>query len=45
MTLDDIRKTSDSKLAGSARIQLAVLFLKTGAMKLLMTHARRTTPY
>lgn len=36
MTLDDIRKTSDNKLAGSIRILLAVLFLMTGAMKLLV---------
>jgi uncharacterized membrane protein YphA (DoxX/SURF4 family) len=36
MTLDDIRKTSDNKLAGSIRILLAVLFLMTGAMKLRM---------
>ncbi len=36
MTLDDIRKTSDNKLAGSIRILLAVLFLMTGAMKLLI---------
>ncbi len=36
MTLDDIRRTSDNKLAGSIRILLAVLFLMTGAMKLLI---------
>lgn len=36
MTLEDIRKTSDNKLAGSIRILLAVLFLMTGAMKLLI---------
>ena len=36
MTLEDVRKTSDDKLAGSVRILLAVLFLMTGAMKLLM---------
>ncbi len=36
MSLDDIRKTSDNKLAGSIRILLAVLFLMTGAMKLLV---------
>ena len=36
MTLDDIRKTSDNKMAGSIRILLAVLFLMTGAMKLLI---------
>ncbi len=42
MTLDDIRTTSDNKLAGSIRILLAVLFLMTGVMKLLLTHARRS---
>jgi uncharacterized membrane protein YphA (DoxX/SURF4 family) len=36
MTLDDLRKTSDSNLAGSIRILLAMLFLMTGAMKLLV---------
>jgi uncharacterized membrane protein YphA (DoxX/SURF4 family) len=36
MTLDDIRTTTDNKLAGSIRILLAVLFLMTGAMKLLI---------
>ena len=36
MTLADLRKTSDSKLAGTIRIVLAVLFLMTGAMKLLI---------
>ena len=36
MTLDDIRQTSDNKLAGSIRILLAMLFLMTGAMKLLV---------
>ncbi len=36
MTLDDIRKTSYNKLAGSIRILLAVLFLMTGAVKLLV---------
>ncbi len=36
MTLDDIRTTSDNKLAGSIRILLAVMFLMTGAMKLLV---------
>ncbi len=36
MTLDDIRRTCDNKLAGSIRILLAVLFLMTGAMKLLI---------
>ncbi len=36
MTLDDIRRTSDNKLAGSIRILLAVLFFMTGTMKLLV---------
>jgi hypothetical protein len=36
MILDDIRRTSDNKLAGSIRILLAVLFLMTGGMKLLI---------
>ncbi len=36
MSLDDIRRTSDSKLARNIRILLAVLFLMTGAMKLLI---------
>lgn len=36
MTLDDIRKTTDDKLAGSIRIMLAVIFLMTGIMKLLV---------
>ena len=36
MTLDDIRRTSDNKLAGSIRVLLAVLFLMAGAMKLLV---------
>lgn len=36
MTLNDIHKTSDNKLSGSIRILLAVLFLMTGAMKLLI---------
>ncbi len=36
MILDDIRKTSDNKPAGSIRILLAMLFLMTGAMKLLI---------
>ncbi len=42
MTLDDIRNTSDNKLAGSIRILLAVLFVMTGVMKLLLAHARRS---
>ena len=36
MTLHNIRRTSDSKRAGSTRILLALLFLMTGAMKLLI---------
>ena len=36
MTVDDIRRTSDSKSAGSIRLMLAVIFLMTGAMKLLV---------
>ncbi len=36
MSLDDVRKTSDNKLAGSIRLLLAVLFLMTGVMKLLV---------
>ena len=36
MTLGDLRRTSRNKLAGSIRILLAVLFLMTGAMKLLI---------
>ena len=36
MTLLNIRRTSDSKRAGSIRILLALLFLMTGAMKLLI---------
>jgi putative oxidoreductase len=32
----DIRRTSDNKLAGSVRLLLAVIFLMTGAMKLLV---------
>ncbi len=36
MTLHNIRRTSDSKRAGSIRILLALLFLMTGAMKLLI---------
>ncbi len=34
--LGEIRKTSDNKLAGSIRLVLTVLFLMTGAMKLLV---------
>ena len=36
MTLDEIRRTSNNKLAGSIRIFLAVLFVLTGAMKLFV---------
>ena len=36
MILEDIGKTTDNKLAGSIRILLAVMFLMTGAMKLLV---------
>lgn len=36
MKLDDMRTTSDSRLAGSIRLMLAVMFLMTGAMKLLV---------
>ncbi len=32
-----IRRTTDNKLAGSVRLFLAVMFLMTGAMKLLVT--------
>ena len=32
----EIRKTSDDKLAGSIRLALALLFLMTGAMKVLV---------
>ncbi len=34
--LGEIRRTSNNKLAGSIRLVLAVLFLMTGAMKLLV---------
>ncbi len=36
MIRGEIRKTSDNKLAGSIRLVLAMLFLMTGAMKLLV---------
>ena len=36
MTLARIRSTSDSKIAAGLRLALAVLFLMTGAMKLLV---------
>lgn len=35
-TLHDIRQTSDNRIAGGIRIFLAILFLMTGAMKLLL---------
>ena len=36
MTLLDIRRTADNKLAGRIRLLLGVLFLMTGAMKLVV---------
>jgi uncharacterized membrane protein YphA (DoxX/SURF4 family) len=36
MTITRIRRTSSSKLAAGLRLALAVLFLMTGAMKLLV---------
>jgi uncharacterized membrane protein YphA (DoxX/SURF4 family) len=36
VTLEDVRRTSDNKLAGSIRILLAAAFLMTGAMKLII---------
>ena len=36
MTLNDLRKTSNDKLAGRIRLLLALLFLMTGVMKLLV---------
>ncbi len=36
MTLDEIRQTSNNELAGGIRLLLAILFLMTGAMKLLV---------
>ncbi len=36
MTIESIRGTSDDKLTGAIRLVLAVLFLMTGAMKLLV---------
>ena len=36
MTLADIRQTSDNKLARGVRLLLAILFLMSGAMKLLV---------
>ncbi len=36
MIWDDLRATSDNKVAGTIRLLLAVLFLMTGAMKLLV---------
>ena len=34
MTVDDVRTTSEDKVAGTIRLILAALFLMTGAMKL-----------
>ncbi len=36
MKLESLRKTSDDRLAGGIRLMLAVLFLMTGLMKLLV---------
>jgi len=36
MTLDDILRTSDNELVGIIRILLAVMFLTSGSMKLLI---------
>ena len=36
MTMAHIRRTADNRLAGSVRLFLAVMFLMTGAMKLLV---------
>jgi len=36
LRIEELRKTSDDKLAGSIRIVLGILFLMTGAMKLLV---------
>lgn len=36
MTLNELRKTSDDRLAASIRLLLAVLFLMTGTMKLVV---------
>jgi uncharacterized membrane protein YphA (DoxX/SURF4 family) len=36
MTPQDLRKTSDNKLAGGVRLLLGVLFVMTGVMKLLV---------
>ena len=36
MRLDEIRNTSNNKLVGAVRIGLGILFLMTGAMKLLV---------
>ena len=36
MNLQDTRKTSDNKLAGSIRIMIAVIFLMAGSMKLVV---------
>ncbi len=36
MTMDEVRQTSNNKLAGGIRLLLTILFLMTGAMKLLV---------
>ena len=36
MTLDDVRRTSDNRLAGVTRLLMALIFLMTGVMKLLV---------
>lgn len=36
MTLDDIRQTSNNRLAGTIRLLLSLLFLMSGIMKLLV---------
>ena len=36
MTLDDVRRTSNNRLAGVMRLLLALIFLMTGVMKLLV---------
>ncbi len=36
MTTDDLRRTSDNRLAGVVRLILAALFLMTGVMKLVV---------
>ncbi len=36
MNLVDLRRTADDKLSGTIRILLGILFLMTGAMKLMV---------